>query len=219
MYVSHALMGLRHAMQTLLLSALEKLFPVQRHEWSKACMLLSIAAVLGVGATVSRAASEAMFLVQFGVDYLPFLLLVNPILVLVSSAIYGAYADRIPDDRLMIYTALLPVPLIILMRLLMLAGVHWVYFGLYTFVLAYDTILTTSWTVYLAGHYDVQESKRLLPFIQSGRLIGMVLGGIGVALCAPLIGSANILWLWVGTLVAAVAIVRNITRVHTAIDT
>ena len=150
-----------------------------------------------------------MFLIHFGVDYLPYLLLANPLLVLVTSAVYGAYADRIPDDRLMIYTALLPVPLIVLMRALMLGEVHWVYFVLYTFVLAYATILTTSWTVYLAGHYDVQEAKRLLPFIQSGTLIGMVLGGIGVALCAPLIGAANILWLWVGTLVAAVAMVRT----------
>jgi HEAT repeat protein len=182
-------------------------------------MLLSVAALLGVGFSVSRAASEAMFLVHFGVDYLPYLLLANPLLVLVTSTVYGAYADRIPDDRLMIYTALLPVPLIVLMRALIFGEVHWVYFVLYTFVLAYATILTTSWTVYLAGHYDVQESKRLLPFIQSGTLIGMVLGGIGVALCVPLIGSANILWLWAGTLVAAVAIVRTITRVHTAIDT
>ena len=206
-------------MRTLLSGAAEKLFPVQRHEWPKALMLLSVAAILGVGFSVSRAASEAMFLIHFGVDYLPYLLLANPLLVLVTSMVYGAYADRIPDDRLMIYTTLLPVPLIVLMRVLMFGEVHWVYFVLYTFVLAYATILTTSWTVYLAGHYDVQEAKRLLPFIQSGTLIGMVLGGIGVALFAPLIGAANILWLWVGTLVAAVAMVRTITRVHTAIDT
>ncbi len=206
-------------MQTLLFGALEKLFPVQRHEWPKALMLLSVAAVLGVGFSVSRAASEAMFLIHFGVDYLPYLLLVNPVLVLVSSAIYGVYADRIPDDRLMIYTALLPVPLIVLMRLLMLVGLHWVYFVLYTFVLAYATILTTSWTVYLAGHYDVQEAKRLLPFITSGLLIGTVIGGVGVALCAPLIGAANILWLWAGTLVATVAMVHSVTRLFTAIDT
>jgi hypothetical protein len=160
-----------------------------------------------------------MFLIHFGVDYLPYLLLANPLLVLVTSTIYGVYADRIPDDRLMIYTALLPVPLIVLMRVLMFGGMHWVYFVLYTFVLAYATILTTSWTVYLAAHYDVQESKRLLPFITSGTLIGMVLGGIGVALCVPLIGSANILWLWAGTLVAGVAIVHSITRMYTAIDT
>src|SRR5215831_10483633 len=212
-------MKLRYAMQTLLFSTLEKLFPVQRHEWPKGLMLLSVAAILGVGATVSRAASEAMFLVQFGVDWLPFLLLVNPILVLVSSAIYGAYADRIPDDRLMIYTALLPVPLIILMRLLMLGGVHWVYFVLYTFVLAYDTILTTSWTVYLAGHYDVQEAKRLLPFIASGLLIGRIIGGVGVGLCVPLIGAANVLLLWAATLVVTVALIYSITRRFTAIDT
>ena len=206
-------------MRILLFGALEKLFPVQRHEWPKVLMLLSVATLLGVGFSVSRAASEAMFLIHFGVDYLPYLLLANPLLVLVTSMVYGVYADRIPDDRLMIYTALLPVPLIVLMRVLMLGEMHWVYFVLYTFVLAYATILTTSWTVYLAGHYDVQESKRLLPFIASGTLIGMVLGGIGVALCVPLIGAANILWLWAGTLVATVAMVHNITRMYTAIDT
>src|SRR5712691_2074578 len=121
-------MRLRHTMQTLLCSALEKLFPVQRHEWPKGLMLLGVAVLLGVGFSISRAASEAMFLIHFGIDYLPYLLLVNPILVLVSSALYGVYADRIPDDRLMIYTALLPVPLIVLMRLLMVADMEWVYF-------------------------------------------------------------------------------------------
>src|SRR5438094_8041264 len=147
-------------MRISLFGALEKFFPVHRHEWPKVLMLLSVAALIGVGSSISRAASEAMFLIHFGVDYLPYLLLANPILVLVTSTMYGAYADRIPDNRLMIYTSLLPVPLIVLMRLLMLGGIHWVYFVLYTFVLAYATILTTSWTVYLAGHYDVQGSKR-----------------------------------------------------------
>ena len=100
-------------MRILLLGALEKLFPVQRHEWPKVLMLLSVATLLGVGASVSRAASEAMFLIHFGVDYLPYALLAYPILALVTSTIYSAYADRIPDDRLMIYTSLLPVPLIV----------------------------------------------------------------------------------------------------------
>ena len=96
-----------------------KLFPVHRHEWPKALILLGVSTLLGVGFSVSRAASEAIFLIRFGVDYLPYLLLANPLLVLVTSAVYGAYADRIPDDRLMIYTALLPVPLIVLMHVLM----------------------------------------------------------------------------------------------------
>src|SRR4029450_9162202 len=165
-------------MRILLFGALEKFFPVQRHEWPKALMLLSVAILIGVGSSVSRAASEAMFLIHFGVDYLPYLLLANPILVLVTTTIYPS---------------LLPVPWIVLMRLLMFGGIDWVYFVLYTFVIAYATILATSWTVYLAGHYDVQESKRLLPFITSGQLIGTVLGGVGGALVVAVIGAAQIL--------------------------
>ena len=130
-------------MRTLLLGTLGKLFPVQRHEWPKALMLLSVAVLVGVGGTVSSTASEAMFLVNVGVEYLPYVLLANPVLALVVSTIYSAYADRIPDDRLMIYTALLPVPLIVLMRLLIFMDLHWVYFVLYTFVQAYAIILIT----------------------------------------------------------------------------
>jgi len=206
-------------MQKVLLGLLEKLFPVQRHEWSKTLLLLSVAVLLGIGFTVSRAASEAMFLVHFGVESLPYLLLLNPVLVLVTSTVYGAYADRISDSRLMMYTSLLPVPLIVLLRGVMFLGGDWVYFVLYTFVLAYATILTTSWTVYLSGHYDVQEAKRLLPFISSGILMGTVAGGIGVAVCVPRIGSANILWIWVVSLVAGVGLVYVIGRLYTAIDT
>src|SRR5262245_56032028 len=114
--------GKRYPMPTMLFGALEKFFPVQRHEWPKTLMLLSVAILIGVGSSVSRAASEAMFLIHFGVDYLPYVLLANPILVLVTSTIYTAYANRIPDDRLMIYTSLLPVPLIVLMRLLIVGG-------------------------------------------------------------------------------------------------
>jgi hypothetical protein len=64
-------------------------------------MLLSVATLIGVGASISRVASEAMFLIHYGVNYLPYALLANPILALVTSTIYTAYADRIPDDRLM----------------------------------------------------------------------------------------------------------------------
>lgn len=206
-------------MQTFLMRWLGKLFPVQRHEWPKTLMLLSIATLLGVGFSVSRAASEALFLVHFGVEYLPFLLLVNPLLVLVSSTVYGIYADRIPDARLMIYTSVLPVPLILLLRVCMVWGMHWVYFVLYAFVLAYATILTTSWTVYLAGHYDVQESKRLVPFISSGILIGTVMGGLGVALLVPQVGTENMLILWVATLGVGVALVHSVSTLFTAMDT
>lgn len=195
------------------------LFPVQRHEWPKALILLSMAVLLGIGFSISRAASEALFLTRFGVEYLPYLLLANPVLVLVSSTVYGVFADRISDTRLMIYTSLAPVPLIILMYVLMHQGWSWVYFALYTFVLSYASILTTSWTVYVSGHYDVQEGKRLLPFIASGTLIGTVMGGLGIAWCVPLIGAANVLWVWLGTLLVGVGLVRAIAKTFTAIDT
>ena len=205
-------------MQAQLFRLLGKLFPVQRHEWSKAAMLLATAVFIGMGGSMSRVAAEGLFLTRFGVEYYPYLQLVNPFLVLFATTFYGAYASRVSSDRMMIYSALAPLPIIVLLRLLMGFEMSWVYFALFTFVLAYASVLATSWAVYLPGHYDVQESKRLLPFINSGLLIGAVAGGLLVAVLAPAIGAANVILLWLGAQVGIIAVVHTIGKLFTAMD-
>jgi ATP/ADP translocase len=179
-------------MPKFLFRILAKLFPVQPHEWPKAFLLFSVATLWGMSTSVSRAASEGMFLSHLGVEYLPTLLLANPLLVLVLSIVYSAYADRLAPDRLMIVTVLLPVPLIVLFRLVILLHLPWVYFLLYAFVLAYGALIMLSWSVYLATHYDIQEAKRLIPFISSGLLLGTIMGGMVVVGSAALLGPANL---------------------------
>src|SRR4030095_10046115 len=121
-------------MPRFLFRVLEKLFPVQPHEWPKAFLLFSVATLWGISTSVSRAASEGMFLSHLGVEYLPTLLLVNPLLVLILSMFYSAYTDRLAPDRLIIAIVLLPAPLIVLLRLVILLEVSWAYFFLYAFV-------------------------------------------------------------------------------------
>jgi HEAT repeat protein len=199
-------------MPRFLLRVLQKLFPVQLHEWPKAFLLFSVATLWGMSTSISRAASEGLFLTHLGVEYLPTLLLANPLLVLVLSMVYSAYADRLTRDRLMIATVLLPVPLIVLLRLVILLHMPWVYFLLYAFVLAYGALLMLSWSVYLATHYDIQEAKRLIPFISSGLLLGAIVGGVVVVGSVALLGPANMLLLWVATLGAGALLVRHIAR-------
>ncbi len=205
-------------MQSYVLRILGALFPVERHEWPKALMLLSAVTLLGIGSSASRAAAEGLFLTRFGVEFLPYLQLVNPFLVVMATTVYGMFANRVSNSRLMIYTALAPVPLIIVMRGLMAFDLNWVYFALFAFVLAYASVWSTSWAVYLPGHYDVQEAKRLIPFVNSGLLVGTVLGGIGVALCVPLIGASNVLFIWMAALLGAVVVVHMIAKLYTAME-
>src|SRR5215510_8063643 len=205
-------------MPRFLFRVLEKLFPVQPHEWPKAFLLFSVATLWGISTSVSRAASEGMFLSHLGVEYLPTLLLANPLLVLVLSIVYSAYADRLAPDRLMIATVVLPVPLIVLLRLVILLHLPWVYFLLYAFVLAYGALLMLSWSVYLATHYDIQEAKRLIPFISSGLLVGTIVGGMVVVGSAALLGPANLLWLWVATLGAGALLVWRLARRYPCLE-
>src|SRR5262245_50070498 len=199
-------------MPRFLLRILEKLFPVQPHEWPKALLLFSVAALWGMSTSISRAAAEGLFLSHLGVEYLPSLLLVNPLLVLVLSIVYSAYADRLVRDRLMLAAVLLPVPCIIVLRLVILLNMPWVYFLLYAFVLAYGALLMLSWSVYLATHYDIQEAKRLIPFISGGLLLGAIVGGLVIVGGVPLLGPANMLLLWAATLAAGALLGQRLAR-------
>ncbi|GIX49035.1 MAG: hypothetical protein KatS3mg131_3246 [Candidatus Tectimicrobiota bacterium] len=199
-------------MASFLLRTLAKPFPVQRHEWPRVLVLLGVAVLIGMGFSTSRAASEALFLTRIGVAFLPYLLLANPLLILAFSTLYGLFADRLPNDRLLAYTALAPVPLILGLRLLIPLEAAGVYFALYALALSYATILATGWTVYLSGQYDVQEAKRLLPFISSGLLLGTLVGGLVVAACVPRIGAANVLLVWLACLLAVAAAVYGIRQ-------
>ena len=161
--------------------------------------------------SLGRAAAEACFSAIWA-SVPATLLLANPLLVLVLSMVYSAYAERLARDRLMIATVLLPVPFIVMLRLVILLHLPWVYFLLYAFVLAYGALLMLSWSIYLATHYDIQEAKRLLPFIASGLLLGAIVGGMVVVGSVALLGPANMLWLWVATLGAGALLVRRIGR-------
>src|SRR5215475_13651167 len=205
-------------MPRFLLRILEKLFPVQPHEWPKALLLFSVATFWGMSTSISRAAAEGLFLSRLGVEYLPSLLLVNPLLVLVLSIVYSAYAERLVRDRLMLAAVLLPVPCIIVLRLVILLNMPWVYFLLYAFVLAYGALLMLSWSVYLATHYDIQEAKRLIPFISSGLLLGAIVGGMVVVGSVTLLGPANLLLLWVATLGAGALLVRRLARRYSFLE-
>ena len=59
----------------LLLRVLDKLFPVQLHEWPKVLVLVSMATLWGISASISHVAAEGLFLSHLGVEYLPTLLL------------------------------------------------------------------------------------------------------------------------------------------------
>ncbi len=144
--------------------------------------------------------------------------LINPFLVLFATMLYGAYAGRVSSDRMMIYSAAVPIPFILALRVLMGYEFGWVYFALFAFVLAYASVLATSWAVYLPGHYNVQEAKRLLPFINSGLLIGGVAGGLTVAALVPMIGAANVILLWLGALIGIIAVVHIVGKLFTAMD-
>jgi HEAT repeat protein len=147
------------------------------------------------------------------------LLLLNPVIIVTASTVYSLYAERISSDRMLGYIALLPLPLIVGMHALILHEAKWVYFLLYNVVLAYGSVLYTSWMVYLSGHYDLQEAKRIVPFVTSGQLLGAVLGGGSVALCAPRIGTANVLFLWCGALVGVAGVVWWMAHRFTTLDT
>ena len=45
-----------------------------------------------------------------------------------------------------------------------------------------------------------------------------MVGGVGVAVCVPVVGAANVLFLWIGALLGVIAVIKGIAKLYTPLD-
>ncbi len=77
------------------------------------------------------------------------------------------------------------------------------YFLLYE--LASD-LLILHFSLYVNQNFETLQAKRLLPLVFGGAQLGTIVGGVFLALTAPLVGVPNILLIWGGLIIAAMVL-------------
>jgi ATP/ADP translocase/HEAT repeat protein len=169
---------------------------------------LGLFVFLGVGLAIGRGTADALFFKRYGIEHLPVVYVLSALSLVVVCTLYAAYADRLSSERFFKYILGILVISLLSVWALMRAPGNDLAYPLYYVVyeIASELILIHA-GLYLNQNLDSLQAKRLVPLIFGGSQVGIIIGGIILAVMSPLIGVSNVILIWALSSVISIVMV------------
>jgi HEAT repeat protein len=194
------------------MSRIASLLKIRAGEGRLAALVSLLFACVQAGQGMGDNAASALFLLRFGVNYLPYLFIAAGALTFVVTMAYSAGLGRIEKGRffmrLLAGSALLLLvePLEILLDLPFLYPTVWL-----TMTCLGGILGTFVWNA--AGEVcDARQARRLFPLFTSAGILGSVAGNAITGITAKALGTENLLVLYAALLAGAYYLTRRIAR-------
>jgi ATP/ADP translocase/HEAT repeat protein len=182
---------------------LSKFAPVYPGEASAVglCTAVNFFAVTGI--MFGRNARDALFLVYFGIQYLPVMYFANAVGLVLCTVAYTWLVDRLPRGRFLAATSVLFVAVLVASRLVLFGHPRWFFPVLYIAaqVIWYFSLMQF-WT-FAGDLFDTRQAKRLYPLFAIGALLGMIGVGLFTRQVVRALGTENLFVLWAAAIAIA----------------
>ncbi len=172
---------------------------------------LALYLVLAVSTFISgRIQRDSLFLTAFSKEDLAFMYISVAIMVPVPALLFSRVADRFRRDKLLVFSLVVTIVLMGVMRALLMLEARWVYVLLYNFVEVYGTFLILQFWTFAGDLFSSREAKRLFPIISAGSVVAGIACGLFVGGVVKVMGTANLLFLQMLLLGAGALIIRSV---------
>ncbi|MFB3922725.1 MAG: Npt1/Npt2 family nucleotide transporter [Terriglobia bacterium] len=197
---------------------LTRLAPIYPGEGRVTLLCLAVNFLVVTGIMFGRNSRDSLFLVYFGVQYLPYMYFANAASLIVCSLAYTTLVDRFERGKFLGGISLLFIASLVASRMV-LAGLtqkehSWFFPVLYmaSQVIWYFSLMQF-WT-FVGDLFDTRQAKRIFPFLAVGALLGMVSVGLFSKQLVRTLGTENLLLVWAGLIFAATALAAYIYQRH-----
>ncbi|CAN2042536.1 ATP:ADP antiporter, AAA family [Candidatus Magnetomoraceae bacterium gMMP-15] len=174
--------------------------PLRSHEKKPFWYCFAINFCFGLSFILSGSVSEALFLKDFGVEYLPLMFVLNAVIVIIIFPVYDYFTDKLGSDKIFYILSAIFIALILPSSIILFSDK--VYSLIYPCLLIVSVVSSTfyymHYCTYLVDFFDTLQTKRLLPFILSAIIIGIIIGGFSLPVFLAIsggIGFMLILWI------------------------
>ena len=167
-------------------------------------------ACVQAGQGLGENAASALFLLRFGVSYLPYLFIAAGALTFIVTMTYSAGLGEAQKGRFFTRLMLGSALLLIIERLAILLSFPFLYPLVWLTVSALSGVLGTMiWNA--AGEVcDARQAKRLFPLFTSAGILGSVAGNAVTGASAEVLGTENLLVLYAVLLGGAYLLMRQL---------
>lgn len=176
---------------------LSKLFNITESEGPQVFLLFFLLVLGQVGNIWGATTAQAAFLSQVGLGALPWVTAIGALVLILGTAIYTAFVDRVSSHKLLIFLYFLLTVGIVLTLVLIRVGQSWVAYPLlYLIFFALGFIVDAHFMAYFNSLFDIQAAKRVLPVIFAGGRVGVIAGGFTLRFLNDLILPETIIAVW-----------------------
>ncbi len=156
--------------------------------------------------------AETAFLKRFGVQYLPAIIVVNSAVTFVVMGFVGGLLARVAPARLLVRTLWLCGLSVAVARLAVPLGLDLLYPTLYVMRTQFDLLLTFLFWNLANERFSTRRSKHLFPLITAGGIVGGIVGSFGTPVLVRLTTTDDLMWVYVGVVLAAAQVVSALGR-------
>ena len=194
---------------------LERKLLIQPGEGGNVLYFLLFFMLVSAGMAIGRSTADALFLKRLGIEYLPFMYVIQGLLLAAVSMVYAAFADRIPAERFFRGLFAVLIMLVLASWYAMSASdsplVYPVYYLVYEVA---SEILLVHAALYMNENMTTTQTKRLAPLVYAGAQFGTIIGGLLLVVAAPMFGVRNLLLLWCTLLIAGAIVISVRHKIH-----
>lgn len=178
-----------------------------------------LAAVFQAGLTIGTTAGDTLFLSNIGVESLPYIYVVMPIIMALYASVFSYFISKLGIRRLMYISVIAVAGVSVLLFFTLAARDVLTGFqinALYYFIKIFTTVIYIAfyslyWN-FADLYFDMSESKRLFAYLAAGTAFGVIVGGLTVTLSAEILGVPYLFLLWLALGLLSLPVIFYINR-------
>ncbi len=193
-------------------TAAGKLFDIREGEGKRATLMLCYIFLVISSLMIVKPVCNSLFLSEFGAEQLPIVFILVAVFAALGSTVYSRLLRLYPLDRLITRTLFGVIAAFAVFWALLsydyMKG--WALYAFYVLVAMFAVLATAQFWILANMTFNSREAKRLFSYIGAGAIAGGITGGYVTNLLAPVIGSANLIFLCIAALSICIVLVRKI---------
>jgi HEAT repeat protein len=180
-----------------MVAAFGRLFSIRPDEWRRLILLTVMLLMFVTGGIWASITITSQFLSKLGADNVPYMLIGDALIIVVTFAVYSSIADRFSNSKIL--NGLLIIGIIgIVVSLLLInnpdANIsNFAYLILYLHFRAVTEAISVHWGVYVNDFFDTRAAKRIFTLLGAVVRIGNILAALTIPLLNLLPNNAQVI--------------------------
>ncbi|BBI31390.1 Npt1/Npt2 family nucleotide transporter [Cohnella abietis] len=162
--------------------------------------------------TLGRTAADTLFLSRFNASQLSLMYLPQAASLIIAGILFQRYGSRVRLDRLIFFLIPAVSILVVLSRIGVGLDLVWVYPTIYVGYDVINFLMIVCFWQFASSVLDQRKAKKTIPLVGSGGIVGGIISGFGLKLIAPLVGTANLIYIYAGLQLLALVAVFFVRR-------